>query len=159
WSAGETWITTGAARRKAATRRRRAASRFLLLGNVTHDFINGQETVVVAVDFAEFLQRPAADFPFVEADLPVAIAVDLLEPIGNVLGQVAGVVNNGFLDLLVLGGHGRAAEVRHAALPVRIPASVFRHALLNDCLEIRFEFAQINEAVLVGVPLVSLGPK
>ena len=68
-------------------------------------------------------------------------------------------VNDGFLDFLFL-RRWCAADVRDApALPVWIPASVFRHALLNHGLEICLIFIEINEPVFVGVPLVPFGPK
>ncbi len=113
-------------------------------------FLGSDEAVVIAVPFAEFLDVEPAFAPFVQGDLAILINVELHEPIGQVLGQLAGAEDRGpnvevflleddgdWINLLI----GAAAPVLHAGR------------------EEGLVFIQVDQVVAVGVPLGELGPQ
>src|SRR5438105_4549109 len=130
-------------------RRSRRPATATLGSFVVKHFVHGQEAVAVAVDLVELVQRAAADFPLIQTNLGILVGIELREPIGQPLGQFADAIGHG---LLALGECGAVAGV----LVVFIP---FQNALLNARLHPRLELVEIDQAILVGVPLVQFGPE
>ncbi len=113
------------------------------------DFLGGQQAVVIAVPGLEFLKFLAPLAPFVEGDLAVLVGVEVGEPLGQLLGKLAGAEDDGPLVQRILidnDGDGVGGLVQVAAA-----------ACLETGDEIGLEFVEAEEVVAIGVPLAQLG--
>src|SRR5262249_52753231 len=84
-----------AAARPAVRRNRVVAAALAVQADVEQGFLDRQQVVTAAVHRLEFFDRPAAGAPFGERDLAILVRVDLCEPIGKVLRQLSGAVDDG----------------------------------------------------------------
>src|SRR5262249_20096342 len=107
-----------------------------------HDLGDGDEAIAVAVVLLEFVHRLAGRAPFEEADLAVAVGIDLLEPGGQLLGELAGAVDDGLGLVLVVvfrGGGGRGV--------VHAEAGSLAHTLGHGGPEVGLELVEVDDAV------------
>src|SRR5262249_45278648 len=112
----------------------------VLLGHVEQHLLGGQQAVAVTIHCLELGDGLAALAPLVQADLPVTVGVQLLEPRRQLGGELAGAVDHRPLVVILLGGRVLDAE-RGAGLAGRVA----RHAALHDRAVIGAELAHADQ--------------
>src|SRR5262245_9289780 len=125
--------------------------------------LGDQQAVGVQVVASELIEAPATAPPFVETNLPVFVRVQFIPPRGEFLRQLADAVHNGPTILVILLWRrrltrvglivGRCVRVRAAGIVRAVVAVV---ALGRPCRHVALVLVEVDEAVLVRIPLVAL---
>src|SRR5262249_45962182 len=125
-----------------------------------NQLLDGDEAVAVEVVLLKLLDGAVLVLPLIQSDLGVVVGIVLLEPGGNVGGQLPGAVDRDALaGLGLLVAPVRRHVRRHSVVTPRSPArpAHLLLALFPVGPDVLAPLAQVDLAVLVDVPLVLLG--
>src|SRR5439155_1025091 len=124
------------------------AADLVLLGDVEQHLFRREQAVAVAVHQLELGDRLAAASPLIQADLAVAVGVQLLEPRRQVGGQLAGANDRRpLIVVLFLGGRVLDAKRRTG-----LADGIAGQAVFQDRAVVGLVLHQADDAVVVGVP-------